>query len=261
MKGTSARRAAKGTKGGSDGQRGFVRPSLFSVVSLRGEANLPPCTQTDGRRGEESSDSWERPRAVFITKAADGLLAKKHVSRFSLGSQSQWNGNKEASGRAAVPRYAAPPPPSWHGPQLHGCLQAQREQGETEMGGSFLRKERKKRVKSGMKTQKEKQSKVWGEVENMRKRRRPTRPQTSMAVLKLNEMEGRSVGKAAKKARGGLYIRGGHAGKMIPAVNFLYIARKSIRGGEEAGPRVLGRSAAPNFLNPHDKSVFFHQAA
>lgn len=59
-------------------------------------------------------------------------------------------------------------------------------------------------MKSGMKTQKEKQSKVWGEVENARKRRRrrptrPTRPQTSMAVLKLNEMEGRSIGEAAKR--------------------------------------------------------------
>lgn len=48
---------------------------------------------------------------------------------------------------------------------------------------------------------------------------------------------------------------------MIPAVNFLYIARKSIGGGEEAGPRVPGRSAAPSFWNPHDESVFFHQAA
>lgn len=27
---------------------------------------------------------------------------------------------------------------------------------------------------------------------------------------------------------------------MIPAVNFLYIARKSIRGGEEAGPPSSG---------------------
>lgn len=69
------------------------------------------------------------------------------------------------------------------------------------MGGFFIRKERKKRVKSSMKTQKEKQSKVWAEVGNMRKRRRgrPTRPQASMAVLKRNEMEGWSDGKAAKR--------------------------------------------------------------
>lgn len=69
------------------------------------------------------------------------------------------------------------------------------------MGGVFIRKARKKRVKSGMKTQKETRSKVWREVENVKesRRRRPTRPQTSTAVLKLNEMEGRSIGKAAKR--------------------------------------------------------------
>lgn len=80
----------------------------------------------------------------------------------------------------------------------------------------------------------------------MRCRRRRwwrTRPQTSTAVLKLNEMEGRSSGKAAKKERGGLSIWGGHAGKMIPAVNFFYIARKSRRSGEDAGSCVLGRFA------------------
>lgn len=49
-----------------------------------------------------------------------------------------------------------------------------------------------------MKTLKEKQPKVWAEVENMRCRRR-TGPQTSTAVLKLNEMEGRSSRKAAKR--------------------------------------------------------------
>lgn len=48
---------------------------------------------------------------------------------------------------------------------------------------------------------------------------------------------------------------------MIPAVNFLYIARKSIRSGEEAGSRILERSAAPSFWNPQDKGGFFHQAA
>lgn len=43
-------------------------------------------------------DGCERPRAAVITKAADAPPAKKHVSRFFLGSQSQWNANKEACG-------------------------------------------------------------------------------------------------------------------------------------------------------------------
>lgn len=54
-------------------------------------------------------------------------------------------------------------------------------------------------MKAGVKMRKEKQSKVWGEGENTGRRRRRTRPRTSRAVLKLNEMEGRSIGKAAKR--------------------------------------------------------------
>lgn len=120
------------------------------------------------------------------------------MSRFSLGSQSQWNGNKEASGRAAEPRYAGP---SLAWPTITWLSAGTKGAGANRKGRVFIRKERKKRVKSGMKTQKKKRPTVWGEVENMRKRRRrrPTRPQTSTAVLKLNEMEGRSVGKAARR--------------------------------------------------------------
>lgn len=96
-----------------------------------------------------------------------------------------------------MPRYAGPslawPTITWLSADTKGA-------GGNRNGRFFIRKGRKKRVKSGMKRQKEKQSKVWGEVENVRKRRRrPTRPQTSMAVLKLNEMEGRGIGKAAKR--------------------------------------------------------------
>lgn len=42
------------------------------------------------------------------------------------------------------------PRPS-HGPQLHGCLDTQKEQGEIEMG-DFIKKGRQKRAKSSMKT-------------------------------------------------------------------------------------------------------------
>lgn len=66
---------------------------------------------------------------------------------------------------------------------------------------------------------------------------------SDFAVLKLNEMEGRSGGKAAKRNKEVYPSEEGTQAKMIPAVNFFYIARKSRGSGEDAGSCVLGRSA------------------
>lgn len=112
---------------------------LFFAVSLRGEANLLSCTGTDRQPGGEWPSSQERPRAAFITKAADGLLAKKHVSRFSLGSQSQWEGDKESCGGTALPRYAGLSPRM--ADNSTAVWAHKRGRGETEMA-DFIKKGR-----------------------------------------------------------------------------------------------------------------------
>lgn len=55
-----------------------------------------------------------------------------------------------------------------------------------------------------------------------------------MAVGGLNEMEGRSSTAEEQSEAEGLYLRGERSGKMILAVNFLYITRKSPRACKES---------------------------
>lgn len=212
-------------------------------MSLGGEANLLSCTQTDSRRGGRIVRRLRGTEGRIYHKGRRPSPGQKTcvalLFRQPITMERQQRGFWESGG--AQVRW---PLPGMARNYMAVCRH-KGSRGKQKWAGFFIRKERKKRVKSGRKMQNEKQSKIWREVENARKRRRrrrPTRPQTSMAVLKLNEMEGRSIGKAAKRHK---EVYTSEEGKMIPAVNFLYIARKSTRrrrGGRAPRPRAIRRS-------------------